>query len=147
MNLSANPWLVLAGAGSLAAAAAHVACILGGADWYRFLGAGNQMASAVERGAMFPHVITAAIAGVLLVWALIAFSAAGLMVRLPLLRLALVLISVVLLLRAVAVFVPSLWLPEHNSTFRAVSSALVFALGACFAIGTFTAWPSLSTRS
>ena len=144
MNPPANPWLLAAGAGSLAAAAAHVACIFGGADWYRFLGAGNRMAAAVERGAMLPNVITA---GILLVWALIAFSAAGLMVRLPLLRVALVLISAVLLLRAAAVFVPSLWLPEHTSTFRAVSSALVFALGACFAIGTVAAWPSLSTRS
>ncbi len=147
MNVAANPWLVAAGAGSLAASAAHVACIFGGADWYRFLGAGNRMASAVERGAMLPHVITAGIAGVLLVWALIAFSAAGLIVRLPLFRIALVLISAVLLLRAAGIFVPSLWLPEHTATFRAVSSAAVFALGACFAIGTFAAWPSLSTRS
>ena len=147
MNPPANPWLLAAGAGSLAAAAAHLACIVGGADWYRFLGAGNRMAAAVERGAMLPNLITAGIAGVLLVWALIAFSAAGLMVRLPLLRVALVLISAVLLLRAAAIFVPSLWLPEHTSTFRAVSSALVFALGACFAIGTVAAWPSLSTRS
>ena len=147
MNPTANPWLLAAGAGSLAASAAHVACILGGADWYRFLGAVNRMAAAVERGAMLPNVITASIAGVLLVWALIAFSAAGLIVRLPLLRIALVLISAVLLLRAAGIFVPSLWLPEHTPTFRAVSSAAVLALSACFAIGTFAAWPSLSTRS
>ncbi len=147
MKWPANPWLLAAGAGSLVAAAAHVACIIGGADWYRYLGAGNRLASAVERGAIFPHVITAVITGVLVVWALIAFSAAGLMARLPLLRVALVLISAVLLLRAAAVFMPSLWLPEHTSTFRAVSSALVLALGACFAVGTVAAWPSLSTRS
>ena len=36
-----NPWLICGGWLSLAAASAHIACIFGGPDWYRFFGAGE----------------------------------------------------------------------------------------------------------
>ena len=35
-----NPWLIAGGAMSAAAAAVHLAAIVGGPDWYRFFGAG-----------------------------------------------------------------------------------------------------------
>ena len=35
------PWLAIGGGLSLAAALAHLACIVGGPDWYRFFGAGR----------------------------------------------------------------------------------------------------------
>lgn len=120
---------------------------MGGPDWYRFFGAGEEMAKAAEQGRWMPTILTLFIAAILAGWAAYAFAAAGKIVRLPLIRTALVLISAVLLLRSLAVFSPSFWAPEHSLAFRIWSSAIVFLLGACFALGTWRAWPTLSVKA
>jgi len=75
------------------AALLHLAIIFGGPAWYRFFGAGERMERLAARGAVYPAVLTAAIAGVLAIWALYGLSGAGVVRRLPLLRPALVLIA------------------------------------------------------
>ena len=55
-----NPWLICGGCLSLAAAAAHVACIFGGPDWYRFFGAGEPIAQTASTTAM-PSVMSGGI--------------------------------------------------------------------------------------
>jgi uncharacterized membrane protein SirB2 len=101
------------------------------------------MARAAERGSSTPALITFAIAAILMVWALYAFSGAGIIRRLPLLRTALILISGVYLLRALAL-VPVLVLrPDLVDTFAVVSSLVVLAYGLAYAIGTWTGWPAL----
>ncbi|HMP46063.1 MAG TPA: hypothetical protein PKD99_13260, partial [Sphingopyxis sp.] len=88
-NVAANPgsvWLIAGGWLSVVAALAHVACIFGGPGWYRFFGAGESMARAAARGDWAPTLITLFIASVLLIWAAYAFSGAGWLPRLPLLR-------------------------------------------------------------
>ena len=147
MTPPANPALLVAGAGSVAAGVAHLACIVGGPDWYRFFGAGEGMARAVEQGRWQPHVMTAVIAIVLFGWAWFAFAAAGLVPRPPLLRIGLIAITLVLLLRAAAAFVPGVWRAEHTPTFIIVSSLIVLVLGLAFLIGTIKAWPTLSLRT
>ena len=147
MTPPANPALLVAGAGSVAAGVAHLACIVGGPDWYRFFGAGEGMARAVEQGRWQPHVMTAVIAIVLFGWAWFAFAAAGQMPRPPLLRIGLIAITLVLLLRAAAAFVPGVWRAEHTPTFIIVSSLIVLVLGLAFLIGTIKAWPTLSLRT
>lgn len=147
MNSGANIWLIAAGWGSVAAALLHIACMIGGPAWFRFLGAGEAIARAVERGRIEPYVITLAIAAVLSGWAAYAFSGAGAIVRLPLLRIGLLAISAVCLLRAAAVFAPQVWRPEHGEMFRFVSSTVVGFLGLLFLVGTVTARRALSVRS
>lgn len=78
-----NLWLLLAGLLSIAAAAMHVAIIFGGADWYRFFGAGEKMAAMAERGSPVPAVITTGIAVTLFAWGLYALSGSGLIHSLP----------------------------------------------------------------
>jgi hypothetical protein len=102
------------------------------------------MATAAEQGAWFPPLITLGIAAILAVWAAYAFSAAGIGVRLPLTRTALVLISGVLVLRAAAFFVRSRWRLDLSFNFMLWSSVTVLVLAAFFAIGTWKAWPYLS---
>ncbi len=144
MTAPRNPWLIAGGWLSLVAAALHIGCIFGGPDWYRFFGAGEGMARAAERGSPLPAIVTAAIAAILAVWAAYAFSGAGLIRRLPLLRTALVLISAIYLLRAFAV-VPALLLDlEPRTPFLLWSSAIVLVYGAAYAIGTWAAWPKLN---
>ena len=94
-----SSWLLAGGVLSLAASLLHAACIVGGPSWYRFFGAGEGMARAAERGSVRPALITALIAGILASWAVYAFSGAGVVGRLPLLRTALVAICLVYLLR------------------------------------------------
>lgn len=143
----ARPWLHAAAWMSVAASALHLACIVGGPAWYRFLGAGEDMARAVERGSWVPAAMTAAVAVILAVWGAYAFAAAGTIRRLPLTRTALIAIAAVLLARAAMVLTPQVWAPEQTYAFRIWSSAIVLLLGLCFAIGTWKAWPSLVARN
>ena len=138
--------LVLAGVGSIVASLAHLACIVGGPDWFRAMGAGERMARMVERGAIMPLVVTVFIAAVLAVWAAYALSAAGLIGRLPLTRLALTAITTVLLARGLLVFVPGFWRPDLSLEFKTWSSVATLALGVLFAIGTVRAWATLSNK-
>lgn len=93
MLLKVAGWLVFV------AALLHLGIIVGGADWYRFFGAGEPMAVMSEQGLWYPAIVTACIAALLFVWSLYAFSGAGLIRRLPLLKTALLVIGAIFLLR------------------------------------------------
>lgn len=129
------------------AALAHAGCILFGADWYRFFGAGEQMAQLAEQGHWYPAVVTTVITLILLVWVCYALSAAGVIRRLPLTRLALVLISSILLLRGLA-FV---WLmplfPGNSLLFWLISSGICLLMGTLFAVGCWQQWPALGAKT
>jgi hypothetical protein len=142
-----NPWLVAGGCLSLCAAVLHLGCISGGADWYRFFGAGEPIARAAERGMWTPHLIAAAIAALLGLAAAYAFSGAGMIRRLPLLRAGLVVISIVYLLRGLVVLAPSVMSrPDLSAQFMLWSSLIVLVYGICYAVGAWRAWPHLSKR-
>jgi hypothetical protein len=125
------------------AAILHLAVIAGGPSWYRFFGAGEGMARAAERGSSTPALVTLAIAAILMIWALYAFSGAGIIRRLPLARTSLFLISAVYLLRALALLPLLILQPELVGTFAVVSSLVVLAYGVIHAIGTWLALPAL----
>jgi len=144
--------LLVAG-GSLTGVAAllHIAIILGGPEWYRFFGAGERMARLAARGSLYPAIVTACIAAVLGVWALYAFSGAGVVRRLPFLRLALTLIAAVYLARGVLgvpgiVFIDDPYTNElkAKTTFMVVSSAICIFLGLCYAVGAARVWKTSS---
>ncbi len=142
-----NPWLVAGGVLSVLAALLHLAVIAGGPDWYRFVGAGEEMARMAEQGSPRPALITVAIAILLAVWAAYAFAGAGRFRRLPLMRTALVAISTIYLLRGL-LLVPLLLLrPDRVTAFDAWSSLIVLVYGICYAVGTWHAWSALSRRS
>jgi hypothetical protein len=132
--------LVLGGALSALAGVAHLACIVLGPAAYRFMGAGERMARAVETGKTKPIVVTVVIALVLFSWALFAFSGAGLIDHLPLTSLALPAISLVYLARAVAFPLLKPLFPENSTTFWLVSSGICLVLGLLYAVGTIALW-------
>ena len=141
--MAGNKWFVVGGILSALAAVLHVAVIAGGPAWYRFFGAGEDMARAAERGSSTPALLTLAIAFLLLLWAFYAFSGAGIIRRLPLLRTALVLISAIYLLRGLVLLPMLLLQPRLVDTFAVVSSLIVLAYGLAYAIGTWKRWPAL----
>lgn len=99
-----NVMLIIAGILSALAAFIHVGCIYFGANWYRFFGAGEQMATMAEQGSIQPTIITSGIIFVLIIWSIYAFSAAGVIIQLPFVRVILVIITAIYLLRGVAGF-------------------------------------------
>lgn len=146
MKLTRNPALIMGGLLSVAASLLHIGCIAGGPAWYRFFGAREAIATMAEQGSMTPALLTLAIAAVLAIWAAYAFSGAGLLPRLPLLRAGLVVISVIYLLRGL-VLVPALALNFGGVTpFVLWSSLIVLVYGLAYAIGTWLGWSSLSAR-
>lgn len=134
--------LLIGGVATAAASLLHVGIIIGGPAWYRFFGAGERMARMAERGSPYPALVTAWIAAVLGVWALYAFSGAGVIRRLPWLRVILALIAAVYLLRGI-LGVPAVLLVDDpytswlrgKMTFMVVSSAVCICLGVCYAMG------------
>ena len=77
MQATQNPYLIVAGMLSALAALVHLGCVAFGATWFRYLGAGERMATMAATGHWYPTVAALLIASVLMVWALYAFSGAG----------------------------------------------------------------------
>jgi hypothetical protein len=140
-------WLIGGGILSTLASALHIAVIAGGPAWYRFFGAGEDIARAAERGSIMPVVITLGIASLLALWAAYAFSGAGLIRRLPLLRIALVAITAIYLARGLLIIPVALFVPYPEGAFDYWSSIIVLIYGVIHAFGTWKAWPALSKRA
>lgn len=138
-----EPFLILAGALSLLAAVLHLAVIVGGPDWYRFFGAGEELARMAERGSIYPALLTLGIATILAIWAAYAFSGAGLIGKLPLLRTGLIVITAIYLLRGL-ILVPGVVLGREINAFGWWSSLIVLGYGLAYLIGTWRAWPRLA---
>lgn len=132
-----NPWLIVGGVLSLLAAALHVAIIYKGPAWYRLFGAGERMATLAEQGKLEPALITASIALVLLLWALYAFSGAGLLPPFPLLDWALAGITLIYLLRGVLPMLAAVFMPQLRTPFIWWSSLICTVYGLCHAVGLF----------
>ncbi len=148
--MARNPWLFTGVCLSLAAAVLHLAIIVGGPDWYRFFGAGEEMARGAELGSYFPALVTFFIVILLAIASAYAFAGAGLVRRLPLMRTALVVVSATYLARAFAL-IPALVL--YPSAARAIagpfevwSSLVVLIYGIAYAVGTWKSWPMLSGK-
>jgi hypothetical protein len=145
-NHPGTMWLTIGGGLSLAAAVLHVACIIGGPDWYRFFGAGEAMALAAEQGESGPALTTLGIVLILTSWSTYAFSGAGRILHLPLLRTALVIITAIYLLRALAPIPIAVFWPDKIDAFTLWSSAIVLVFGAVHAIGLWRGWTAMSPR-
>ncbi|EPJ43002.1 MAG: hypothetical protein OFPI_44990 [Osedax symbiont Rs2] len=141
MTVNNYPMLV-AGLLSALAALLHLAIIVGGATWYRFFGAGEQMAQMAETGSVYPVVVTFAIAVVLASWALYGFSAAGLGPALPFMKFALVAISLIYLFRAIGGVVVHFMLARPGD-FLLYSSLICLLYASAYILGTVQLWSKL----
>ena len=146
--LPTDRWLLAGGLLTGIAALLHLGIIVGGPDWYRFFGAGEQMARMAELGLWQPTVATLVIASALLVWALYALSGAGLLRRLPLLRSVLVAITAVYVVRGLFGFLAMpAWVPGRSDAFWLWSSGICMLIGVVHLVGLWRAWPRLRPAS
>ena len=143
MTAARNPWLLAGGLASAAAAMAHLACIAGGSIWFRAIGAPPPVVHAVERGEWRPLLMTVAIAALLMLWAAYAFAGAGVVRRLPLLRLALIGITAVYVLRGLLFRPEMLGRPDLSASFALGSAGIVLAMGLVHAVGLWRGWKQL----
>ena len=140
MRTAPNFALLIGGTLSVLIAVMHLGCVVIGPSCYRFMGAGEQMAVLAENGHWYPSVITMFIAGVMTVWALYAFSGAGLIARLPILRSGLVLVTSVYLLRGIAFQPLMAYFPDNSWTFWFWTSAIALIIGLVHLVGLKQVW-------
>ena len=144
MSENYNISLIIGAGLSAVAALLHVGIVIGGPAWYRFFGAGERFAAAAAAGRWWPDLATLGIAGVLGLWSAYALAGAGVIQPLPLLRLALVLITTVYLVRGLAL-VPALLVSRGNVTpFFFWSSVVCIGYGAFHLLGLVQVWSRLS---
>jgi hypothetical protein len=138
-----NKFLIAGAICSGIAALLHLGCIAFGGDWYRFLGAGEAMAQMAEAGHVYPTVVTSVIVVVLSLWSLYALSGAGVIFRLPLLRLGLCVIAIIYLLRGIAFIFLIPIFPDNSVQFWLVSSFICLLFGFLYAVGIKQSWSHL----
>lgn len=138
-----NYYLVVAGCLSGVAALMHIGCIVFGAPWYRFFGAGEKMASMAEQGMLKPTIITSLIVVVLSLWSLYAFSAAGMIGRIPLIRPALIVITAIYIIRGLAGFYFVSSPLGRSPEFWIWSSVICLIIGLVHGVGLQQQWNTL----
>jgi len=141
--MAGSSWLIAAGALNGGAALLHLACIIGGPAWYRFLGAGERMARLAERGSLRPALITLGVATVLGFWSAYAFSGAGILPHLPFLRPALIAICTIYALRAAALPLMLGRMPDRSPGFLVWSSVIVLGFAVVHGVGIWLNWARL----
>ena len=151
--MSGRGSILLSAAGSASALVAvlHAVIIVVGAPGYRYFGAGEEMARLDEQGAAGPALVTAALTAVFALWAAYAFSAAGLVRRLPFLRTGLLTIGTIYTLRGLAVLPEAYWLVAGRTPpvlpRQLVFSVVSLAIGLAYLAGTGRDWSTLRKRN
>jgi hypothetical protein len=134
MNL-ARAWVYLAALIALAGVAVHVGAVIAGPSWFEFFNAPPAVLASARAGTWLAPLSTLAIAGLMGLCGLYAASAAGLVRRMPLLRLGLTGMAVICLVRALLLPVLAVQHPELRNTFEVVSALIWGAAGVGFAAG------------
>lgn len=127
--------LLLVGGGISALAATwNLLMILGGASWYAFARAPEYIVQSAREGALTAPVGAIAIATLMFICTLYAFFGAGVIRKIPMLKSALVTISLLCLIRGA--YVSPLFFKLHQlGVWHVVASSVWFFVGMCFLAG------------
>lgn len=143
---------ILASLLTSAAAILHIAIIVGGPDWYRASGAGNELALMAESGSAYPAFLGSVLTLIFLGWAIYALSGAGIIIRLPLLKTALILITIVCVVRGlygffVPVFIKTEYVASLGVEFWVFSSIVWLSIGLSYLHGVINNWSYLKSKN
>jgi putative oxidoreductase len=127
----------------------HIAIMIGGPDWYLASGAGENIAKLAESGSMYPSFIGSILVCIFFGWSLYALSGAGIIRRLPFLKICLMLITGLCIVRGVyGFFVPllfnSAYVVSLGMWFWVLSSIIWLAIGIFYAVGIRSNWSYIS---
>lgn len=128
-------WLYLAGAIAMVGTTIHIAAIFGGSSWFEYFGVPLVVVQSARSGTWMAPIGSAVIAALMALCALYAFSAVGVIRRLPLLRLVLATIGCVCLVRALALVPFAILHPKVCNTFEVVAAIVWGIAGIGFVMG------------
>lgn len=137
-------WITLAGFIALLGVVIHIAAIFGGPSWFAFFGAPSSVVESARNGTWLAPVGALVIAGLMAICAAYAFSALGVIRRLPLLRTGLAGMAIICLLRALVLWPLMINHPDLRNTFEIVAAIVWGLAGVGFVFG--FRWVHLSHR-
>lgn len=137
--LRSRAWLLVAALGSTIGALLHVVVALSRrADWVAYFRAPAAIIRLVHDGNWLGALIGLLIAALMQLAGLYAFSAAGIVWRLPMMKTALVVLAVIGTVRGLAIPISLLFSPtliKQYAMFDWVAATIWGSLGICFALG------------
>ncbi|GGX17078.1 hypothetical protein GCM10011282_23900 [Undibacterium macrobrachii] len=128
-------WVYLAGVIAVIGVIIHIAAIFGGPSWYAYFGAPPQIVQSAREGTWLAPVSTMMITALMAICAAFAFSALGLIRRLPLLRTGLAGMAAICLLRSMILWPLMINHPELRNTFEIVAAIVWGLAGVGFVFG------------
>lgn len=117
-----------------------------GPDWYAFLTAPHWVVESARQGTWDAPVGGTIIGGLMMLCGLYAFSATGLMRRLPLLKTALCVITAICLVRGLLLIPLLIKMPQRLTAFDITASVVWLIAGVCFLVGTIARWRALKSQ-
>lgn len=135
MNLSVQSKLLMS-AGVIAAASAiwHLLCIVGGPSWFAFARAPQQIIDSAQQRTLLAPLGTIVVAALMFACTIFSFSAAGLIRKVPLLKSALMTISLLCIVRGL-IAIPILVTPTGLDIWEVIASAVWLYVSICFLAG------------
>ena len=140
-----NLVFLLGGTIALIGALIHFVVAPASVSWYTFFGALIEVIKLRQEHSLWAPVLSIMIGLLMLVCALYSYSAAGLFLRLPLAKEAMVTISLACMARGLFPLFDYIFLPDifSFSMFNLLSSLIWFVAGVSFLLGVVTKWSSL----
>lgn len=112
----------------------HLLCIWGGVNWFVFARAPQQIITSAAQGTLLAPIATLVVAGLMLACSIFAFSAAGVIRRVPLMKSALVSLSILCILRGASALITLIYTLQWD-VWQMVASSVWLYVGICFAAG------------
>lgn len=127
---------LLISAGVIASAAAiwHLLCIWGGPGWFAFARAPKQVIESAQQGTLLAPVSTVIVAGLMFACTVFAFSAVGLIRKVPLVKPALITIALLGTVRGL-IGIPMFVSTAGVDIWQVVASTVWLYVGVCFIAG------------
>lgn len=135
MKKFSERWIYLAGVIAVIGVIIHIAAIFGGPSWYAYFGAPPQIVQSAREGTWLAPVSAMIISVLMAICAAYAFSALGVIRRLPLLRVGLASMTAICLLRSMILWPLMINHPELRNTFEIVAALVWGIAGLGFMFG------------
>jgi hypothetical protein len=126
--------LISAGIIATAAAIWHLLCIIGGPSWFIFARAPQAIITSAEQGTLIAPIGSVIVASLMFYCALFAFSASGVIGKIPLMKPALIIIAALCTLRGL-IAMPTFITTTGFDVWQIVASTVWFYVGICFIAG------------